>query len=161
MNEPSYLYANRDPGHTDILHEYFVPVDRLGEFVDKVRPILLKHHADLLNITIRNVESDPDSFLRYAREEVFGLVFLFNQSRSEPAERAMKELTRELVDAALACGGTYYLPYRAHPTREQFQKGYPQVVEFFSKKRTYDPDELFQNEFYLNYRLVNRNPTTL
>lgn len=151
MNEPSHLYANRDPDQTDILHEYFIPVARLGEFVEKSRPIYQKYHADLLNITVRNVETDPDSFMRYAREEVFGLVLLFNQFRSDTAERDMRSMTRELVDAALSCGGTYYLPYRAHPLPAQLRAGYPQAEEFFAKKRQYDPEELFQNEFYLNY----------
>ncbi len=151
MNEPSLWFANRDPDRTDILQEYFVPVARIGDFVEAARPILTRHQADLLNVTVRNVEKDSDSFLRYAREEVFGLVMLFNQKRTAPAEAEMRLLTQDLVDAVLACGGTYYLPYRAHPRREQFDRAYPQAREFFAKKRIYDPQEIFQNEFYLNY----------
>ncbi len=30
-------------------------------------------------------------------------------------------------------------------------RAYPQVDEFFELKGKYDPDELFQNEFYLKY----------
>ncbi|MGH8047836.1 MAG: FAD-binding oxidoreductase [Chthoniobacterales bacterium] len=151
MNEPASLYANRDPARTDILHEYFIPASRLGEFVEKARPVFLKHHPDLLNVTVRNVETDRDSFLRYARSEVFGLVMLFDQRRDAAAEAAMEAFTRELVDVALACGGTYYLPYRAHATREQFLRGYPQAPEFFALKKRYDPAGVFENQFFLNY----------
>lgn len=151
MNEPSNLYATRDPGSTDILHEYFIPGDRLGEFVEKARPVLLKHHPDLLNITVRNVEPDEDTFLRYAREEVFGLVMLFHQRRDPASEAAMQALTRDLVDTALSCDGRYYLPYRAHATQEQFLQAYPQAPDFFALKRRYDPAGVFENTFSLNY----------
>jgi hypothetical protein len=43
------------------------------------------------------------------------------------------------------------LPYRLHATPEQFARAYPQGADFFAAKRRYDPDELFQNEFYLKY----------
>ncbi len=151
MNEPANLYSSRDPASTDILHEYFIPAARLGEFVEKSRPIFLKYHPELLNITVRNVEPDQDTFMRYAREEVFGLVLLFHQPRTPAADEAMAALTRELIDAALACGGRYYLPYRPHATAAQFLQAYPQAPEFFAKKRQYDPNGVFENLFFLNY----------
>jgi FAD/FMN-containing dehydrogenase len=151
MNEPSVEYATRDPKTTDILHEYFIPVDRLAEFVEKSRPVFLRYHPELLNITVRNVEPDNDSFMRYARSEVFGLVLLFHQKRTPEAEDAMLRLTRELIDVADSCGGRYYLPYRAHATEDQFLKAYPQARDFIARKHYYDPHGVFENEFYINY----------
>jgi hypothetical protein len=52
---------------------------------------------------------------------------------------------------ALAAGGRYYLPYRLHATPAQFRRAYPQADEFFNLKRRYDPQELFQNQFYVKY----------
>jgi len=151
MNEPSNQYATRDNTSTDILHEYFIPSDRLGEFIEKSRPVFLKHHPELLNITVRNVEPDTDTFLRYAHQEVFGLVLLFHQYRDSASEAAMQALTRELIDTALACGGHYYLPYRAHATQQQFVQSYPQAREFFALKQRYDASDVFENTFGLNY----------
>lgn len=151
MNEPSNLYATRDDGSTDILHEYFIPSDHLGEFIEKARPVFLKHHPELLNITVRNVEPDTDTALRYAREEVFGLVMLFHQHRDPSSEAAMQALTRDLIDTALACGGRYYLPYRAHASLDQFTQAYPQARDFFARKHHYDPAGVFENTFWLNY----------
>jgi len=151
MNEPSDLYATRDPEATDILHEYFIPAARFAEFIEKSRPIFLSYRPELLNITVRNVEPDQDTFLRYAPEEMFGLVLLFHQRRDEAAEATMKVMTRELIDAALACGGRYYLPYRPHATPEQFLRAYPQARQFFALKQGYDPSGVFENQFYLNY----------
>ncbi len=108
----------------------------------------------MLNVTVRNVLKDNDSFLRYADRDVFALVMLFNQPRSADADERMQALTRELIDAVLECGGRYYLPYRLHATREQFARAYPQAREFFARKRYYDPDGLFRNQFYERYGAV-------
>jgi FAD/FMN-containing dehydrogenase len=153
LNEPADWYDDRDPASTEILHEYFVPMARLADFLAAIRPILLRDRPDLLNITVREVQADHDTFLCYAREPVFGLVMLFHQGRDAAAEAAMQSFTREMIDAALACGGTYYLPYRPHATLAQFQRAYPMAAQFFALKQRYDPSGIFQNEFYVNYGL--------
>ena len=151
LNEGVEIFANRSAQTTDILHEYFVPPNQFNAFVRRMREIIPRHGGDLLNVTIRNVRPDDDTFLRYADQEMFALVLLFVQARSSEGESQMAATTRDLIDAALDCGGRYYLPYRLHATAEQFNRAYPQAKEFFALKRRYDPEELFQNEFYLRY----------
>ena len=63
----------------------------------------------------------------------------------------MRIFTREMIDAALDCGGRYYLPYRLHASDAQFRRAYPQAAEFFAKKRHYDPDGVWSNQFYRQY----------
>ncbi len=146
------LYENRDPTQTDILQEYFVPRGRLEEFLRRVRAIVPAHAADLLNVTLRDVRRDDDTLLRYADGDVMALVFFFSQPRTAAADAAMQALTRELIDASLLVGGRYYLPYRLHASRNQFQRAYPKHETFFALKRAVDPHEVFQNEFYRAYR---------
>lgn len=148
LNEPAGVYQERNADRTDILHEYFVPSDQFANFLARAREIIPRHRPELLNVTIRNVLKDEDAFLRYADQDMFALVMLYNQARTKQADEAMAALTRELIDAALACGGRYYLPYRLHATKEQFAAAYPQAEKFFQLKRQYDPDELLQNGFY-------------
>lgn len=151
LNEGVEIFANHSAETTDILHEYFVPPDQFNSFVRRLREIIPRHQGDLLNVTIRNVRRDDDTILRYADQEMFALVLLFVQERSPAGESQMAAMTRDLIDAALDRGGRYYLPYRLHATVEQFQRAYPQAKEFFALKRRYDPDELFQNQFYSKY----------
>jgi FAD/FMN-containing dehydrogenase len=151
LNEGSDIFQNRTAETTDILHEYFIPPRNIEPFVVELRDIIPRHHGNLLNVTVRSMERDDDSFLRYADERMYSLVMLFNQPRTPEGEAGMESMTRALIDAALAAGGCYYLPYRLHATREQFHRAYPQAEEFFRLKRQYDPDELFQNQFYLKY----------
>jgi FAD/FMN-containing dehydrogenase len=153
INEGVSVYAEQGQNRTDILHEYFVPPERLNAFLDLIRPIIAKHHGDLLNVTVRHVLTDQDTVLRYADREMFSFVMLFSQQRSPDADSRMEAMTRELIDAALAREGRYYLPYRLHATASQFSKAYPQARDFFQRKRQFDSDQIFENQFYLKYGL--------
>ena len=152
MNEPVDIFQNSEPGYADILHEYFIPADSINRFIDEIRTTIPKYKVDLMNITIRNVLEDRDAYMCYARKEVFGFVMLFNEAIDPGADRDMRDLTQKLVDIAISLGGTYYLPYRLHATREQFYRAYPMAQEFFKLKRKYDPEEIFQNQFYKTYK---------
>ena len=151
-NESVEVFENSDSAYTDILHEYFIPKDSVIQFIKAVKKIIPNYKVDLLNITIRNVKRDEDTFLRYANEEVFGFVMLFNQSKKTEAESEMKLLTQKLIDEATSLNGIYYLPYRLHATKAQMHRAYPQAKDFFLLKKKYDPKEIFQNRFYETYK---------
>ncbi len=151
MNDSADWYLDRSEATTDILHEYFVPRDGATQFLNLARKIILKHDADLLNVTVRDVKTDDDSFLRYADRDMIAFVMFFSQPRTAAGDSEMQRMTQEMIDAVLDAGGRYYLPYRLHATAAQFQRAYPQADQFFTLKRQYDPHELFQNEFYRKY----------
>jgi FAD/FMN-containing dehydrogenase len=151
LNEGVEVFQNRAVDSTDILHEYFVPRERVVEFVTAMRQIVLKHRPNLLNVTVRAVNEDTDTFLRYADQSMLAFVLLLVQHKDNVGESSMNALTQELIEAALGYDGRYYLPYRLHASRDQFHRAYPQAREFFDLKRKYDPDELFQNTFYATY----------
>lgn len=154
LDEGVETLENRSARTTDILHEYFIPRHRANEFVTVMRELIPGHEGNLLNVTIRGVNEDTDTFLRYADSPMIAFVLLFLQERTDEADRKMELMTRDLIDASLDHEGTYYLPYRMHATQEQFHRAYPQARDFFEQKRKYDPGELFQNEFYLKYGRV-------
>ena len=151
LNEPSSEYAEDSQDRVDLLQEYFLSPGQFEAFVDRARTIIPECRGDLLNVTVRSVSTDRDVFLRYADRDMLSLVMSFSQNRSDEADKDMQRLTQQLIDAALACGGRYYLPYRLHATREQFFRAYPQATRFFELKRRYDPNELFQNQLYVKY----------
>lgn len=151
INEGVELFGNRSAATTDILHEYFVPEGELTTFLGLAREIITGNEGNLLNVTLRSVNEDTDTFLRYADRRMLAFVMLFNQERTEDGEVRMRRMTQELIDAAHSLDGRYYLPYRLHATIDQFHAAYPMAREFFAKKREYDSGELFQNRFYLRY----------
>lgn len=152
LNDNVTLIENKDINSTDILHEYFIPEKNFVHYIDGLKNILPNKHIDLLNITIRGVQKDNDSYLNYAEENVFGFVFLFNQKKDKTDELEMKKLTKELVELTIKMGGTFYLPYRLHIDKETFRTVYPQGDEFLKLKLKYDPNEIFKNKFYEHYK---------
>lgn len=152
LNDNVSLIENKDSNSTDILHEYFIPERHFTQYINELKSVLPNQHIDLLNITIIGVYKDDDSYLNYAKENVFGFVFLFNQEKNEKDEEEMKKLTQQLVEIAIKYEGTYYLPYRLHIDKETFNTVYPQGQKFFKLKLKYDPDGVFKNKFYEHYK---------
>jgi FAD/FMN-containing dehydrogenase len=151
LDEPTRSFESHDPTHTDILQEYFVPQPALPAFVERLRSILPGQEVDLMNVTVRDVTTDVDSFLRYADQPMFSLVLLFHMPRTVEADARMEPLTRSLVDAAISLGGRHYLPYRLHATLDQLERAYPRVRAFFEAKRRYDPELVLRNGFHDKY----------
>jgi hypothetical protein len=73
------------------------------------------------------------------------------QDTSDAGQKEVGVWTRELIDAALSLGGSFYLPYQLHATKEQFLRAYPRAPEFFELKRRFDPTNKFRNELWDKY----------
>ncbi|GAA1985842.1 FAD-binding oxidoreductase [Isoptericola halotolerans] len=131
---------------TDILQEYFLPGERLEEFLAAVAPVLREHDAELLSASVRAVHDD-DTLLRYAPDDRLAVVLYLSQQVSDEANADMADLTEQLVQLALDHAGTFYLPYQQHYTRAQVAQAYPMLDEFFSVKRRHDPAGMFRNAF--------------
>lgn len=140
-----------DPQRTDLLQEYFVPLDQFRPFVDGLREILLKDNLNLLNITVRYVPHDEESVLSYSKRDSFAFVLLFNNKRSAASVEKFAASTRKLIDLAIMQGGAYYLPYQLFADDRQLRSAYPHTDAFFAAKKQVDPKLIFQNEFYARY----------
>ncbi|MQB01426.1 MAG: FAD-binding protein [Actinobacteria bacterium] len=135
---------------TEILQEYFVPRHRLVEFVDGLRGALADKKADLLNASLRVVHKD-DLVLGYAKDDVFAVVLYFSQRTGAEGNADMGRLTRQLIDFAGSLGGTFYLPYQLHYTKQQIRAAYPELDVFLELKAKYDPSGVFSNRLYEKY----------
>ena len=143
---------------TYVLQEYFTPVDRFEEFVPKMREILRRHRVNALNISVRHAHPDHGSMLAWARQESFAFVLYYKQRTRENAKNRVAVWTRELIDAVLSVGGSYYLPYQAHATPEQFHRAYPLAKELFELKRKLDPEFRFRNVLWDKYYAPTLGP---
>jgi FAD/FMN-containing dehydrogenase len=144
------LLRNNMTRYTDVLQEYFLPPEQLPAFLAAARTSLHRHDAQLLNASVRVVH-DSDVLLDYARGDRLSVVLYLSQQITAHGNADMAALTRELLDAALERGGTFYLPYQQHYTRRQVAQAYPMLEEFFALKQRYDPQGRFRNSFYDRY----------
>lgn len=158
--EASYDVAELEPRSRDrttyVLEEYFVPVDSFDRFVPLMREVLDRHQANVINISIRHALPDPGSTLAWARQEVFAFVIYYKQGTDDASREQVGVWTRDLIDAVLMVGGTYYLPYQPHATQDQFLRAYPRALEYFALKAKVDPTNKFTNTLWDTYY---RGPT--
>jgi len=152
MRSESQFMDYRQAGRNDLLQEYFVPIQEFAPFIQSFRKVLLEEELNLLNISVRYVNEDQEAVLSYAQDEMFALVCLFNVSLSSEDQIATQRSIQRVLDEVIKHKGTYYLPYVAYPSLEQFRTVYPRHQEFFKKKDEYDPQHRFMNYFYEQYK---------
>ena len=154
-HEASLDIASLDPRtrrfSTYLLQEYFIPVPAFLDFAREMTRILKRNDVNALNVSIRHSPADRDSLLRWAPVDVFSFVIYHKQRNTRAADRAAGEWTRQLVDAALDCGGRHYLPYRLHATPTQFLRAYPGAHAFAALKQRVDPANRFRNQLWDRY----------
>ncbi|WP_096154347.1 FAD-binding oxidoreductase [Bacillus sp. FJAT-45066] len=151
MRPPIQFLDYYSPKDTDILQEYFIPVDNFSQFVDELREIVIEDKLNLLNVTVRYTPANDEAYLSYTNHDTFALVLYFNQGFTEEEVKKMEQATQKMVDAALTLDGTYYLVYQLFPTDNQIRQAYPEIDSFFEMKNKYDPNERFMNNFYERY----------
>jgi FAD/FMN-containing dehydrogenase/SAM-dependent methyltransferase len=153
--EAGYNVAELEPPsrthRTYVLQEYFVPIDKFDEFLPRMSEILRRHRVNMLNISVRHAFPDPGTLLAWARVETFAFVLYYKQRTRENAKQRVAVWTRELIDAVIDVGGTYYLPYQPHATPEQFHRAYPRARQLFELKGRLDPAFRFRNVLWDKY----------
>jgi FAD/FMN-containing dehydrogenase len=143
------MFENTALDNVSIVQEYFIPADRLVEFINAARTIMKTYKVNLLGLSIRYIQQDTESFLSHApKHNAFACMFFINQSRTSTATDIQAQVSRALTDRAIENDGTYYLTYHWHQTMQQLRLAFPQIDMFFEKKRHYDPDDRFTSMFY-------------
>ena len=137
---------------TTVLQEYFVPVDRLHEFLEAFLPSL--EAINLLNLSLRYVKRVTHSVLNYAPQDMVSLVLYLNVWNNVVALADLRRWTEANIDRAAALGGTYYLPYLLTYRPSQVRRMYPGWDSLMRLKRSYDPLGKLQNLMlaHINYR---------
>jgi FAD/FMN-containing dehydrogenase len=143
-------------GHrgSEVIAELCVPRARLENFMSEVGDEFRRSHADLIYGTVRLIERDPESFLPWAKNNYACVIFNLHTRHCEPEQQRCAATFRRLIDMAIVCDGSFYLTYHKLAAKEQVMACYPQFGEFLSWKKSYDPEERFQSDWYRHYRQV-------
>ncbi|MGE0561184.1 MAG: FAD-dependent oxidoreductase [Flavobacteriales bacterium] len=153
--EASYDVRELEPGsreeQTYVLQEYFIPINNIQSFIPKMKAIYDKYDANIINISLRHAYPDKESYLSWAREEVFAFVVYYKQGTDQRAKEIVKQWTVEITDAILSENGAWYLPYQPHATVAQFQKGFPNSSKYFETKNSVDSTHRFTNKLLDKY----------
>jgi FAD/FMN-containing dehydrogenase len=133
---------------TDMITEVYVPRPVLPEFMSSVRADFMKDNVNVVYGTVRMIERDDETYLAWAKERFACVIFTLHAERTAAGLARLANSCRGLIDKAAKFGGSYYLTYHRYATREQMELCYPQFARFLELKKKYDPDDLFQSEWY-------------
>jgi FAD/FMN-containing dehydrogenase len=139
------------PG-TDPLAEVYVPRPQLVDFLDKAREELLAEKTRLVYGTVRLIQRDTETLLPWARQDYACVIFTIHTDCTPEGIARSAGTFRSLISMAVAMGGSYYLTYNRFADRKLLELAYPEFPEFLRLKKKYDPNEMFQSNWYRNYR---------
>jgi FAD/FMN-containing dehydrogenase len=137
-----------------MITELYVPMKKLGAFMDSVARDMRAHGTNLIYGTIRLIRRDDETFLAWAREDFACIVMNLRVERSDTGLQKAEWEFQRLIDLALKQNGSYFLTYHRWARKDQVLKAYPQFAEFLKLKRRHDPAERFQSEWYRHYRAM-------
>lgn len=141
---------------TEVISELYVPRNWLADFMHEAASYLRANGPKIIYGTVRLIEKDSESYLAWAKQSyacvIFNLHTVYGAEGREHSARAF----RHLIDLAINYGGSFYLTYHKFATEKQVLACYPQFRSFLELKRRYDPQELFQSNWYRHYKCVSR-----
>lgn len=144
---------------THVLQEYFVPFsnDIPYQFIATLKSIYANSkEVELLNTTARIVKKDEYNFIMsYSpNTDMCAFVLYIRLGLTQSALDELKQKQLELNDFVVQNGGTFYLTYLHHYTKNQVLKAYPNVLLYLKLKQYFDPKERFQNIWFNNLKKI-------
>lgn len=132
----------------EMITELYVPPERLVDFLKAAAAMLARRGAQVIYGTIRLIQPDEDTMLKWARGVRACVIFNIHVDHNAAAKAAAGEAFRDLIDLALKRGGSFYLTYHRFATREQVLTAYPELPEFAARKRAWDPEGVFGSDWW-------------
>jgi decaprenylphospho-beta-D-ribofuranose 2-oxidase len=152
MAAPFRVLELDDPQTTDILQEYFVPRDKITEFLPKYRELLKNNKMNLINCGLRRVQPDTEALVNYSQGEMYGFVCYYNVPRDSYKNTDLKNFTKQMLDYMNTIDAKFYLAYNTEGYNNQILTMYPKLRELQALKNKYDPDGIFMNRFWDNLK---------
>jgi FAD/FMN-containing dehydrogenase len=136
---------------SEMISELYVPRHRLPAFMASVREDARRHAMDIVYGTVRVIERDDESVLAWARQPWACVVFNLHVDHTSAGVSKAADHFRRLIDRAIEQNGSYYLTYHRWATPDQIRRCHPRLPEFLARKRAYDPDGVFQSDWYRHH----------
>jgi FAD/FMN-containing dehydrogenase len=148
--------AYRGKADQDILQEYFVPVEKFHDTVNRLRTIFqgARTVVRILSTTVRVVRRDevPGNLSYCSRGDRISIAVDMNVDIDKDTREPVAGVVQCIQDclAAIPGGGTYYLPYYPFATRAQFDTFYQPAAQRNAIAQ-YNPARKLQNLFMQRY----------
>lgn len=129
-----------------------LPPEAVDPFMQEADARCADWRLPLQSVTVRRTQAEEDSFLRWARRDYAEVELGFAEPGRLGGSVRSTQLNHELIDAAIAAGGSFPIACTPDATREQTEACYPQLKAFLAAKRRFDPNERVVNAWYVHQR---------
>ncbi len=132
------------------LQKYFIPLERFADFAAAAGRIFARY-ADLPLLTnhFRFVPGNAEAILSFAPRDAICMIPCYLARKGDPRWSArFSAISSELIEAALAQEGSYYLTFDAFAAPDQLRRAYPDFERFLAVKHRHDPGQVFSSTFY-------------
>lgn len=134
-----------------MITELYVPRNNFESFMKSAKASLIDNGANVVYGTVRLIESEDESELRWARKNYACVIFnLLVEHTGDGINKAINQF-RSLIDCALNQSGSYYLTYHRWATKNQIEEAYPNFRDFLALKEHYDEDAIFDSDWHRHY----------
>jgi hypothetical protein len=101
---------------------------------------------------VRRTLPEEETFLCWARREYAALTLAVQELPTLGGSVRTTQLRRELIDAAIACGGSFAIDRTPEATRDQVEACYPQLKVLLAEKRRIDPEAKLSSPWFRHHR---------
>lgn len=132
--------------NTSVLQEYFVPIDNIYIFLEKLMDQI--YELNIINISIRFNRAIKDSILNYSPVDTFSVVLYFAVGNNSFSLAKLTRWTDKMLTFALSVGGRFYLPYLRTYSNKLIKQMYrDELDDMMALKQKYDPENRIQNQW--------------
>ena len=117
-----------------VITELYVPRSKFVDFMRRAKTVLEETEANLVYGTVRLIEQENETFLRWASQDFACVIFNLLVEHSSEGKRKAAQQFQMLIDCALNEGGSFYLTYHRWARRDQVETAYPQFRSFLERK---------------------------
>jgi hypothetical protein len=148
---PAVLALASDAARTRALH-LLVPPHAAEPFLEDIRKRCEDWRIAIEGLEVRRTLSEDETVLCWARREYAAMTLTLAEPPALGGAVRMTQLHRELIDCAIAHGGSFPISCTPAATRAQVEACYPQLRGFLADKRRLDPSERLTNAWYRHHR---------
>lgn len=131
-----------------------VPPERLASCIRELNARCDEWRTSPEGLEVRRVLEEDETYLRWAPREYAEVGIRLGTPSSLGGAVRAAQLARDLIDVAIAHGGSFPIASTPHASRAQAEACYPRLREFLAEKRRIDPAERLTNAWYTRYRAM-------
>jgi len=132
--------------------DLLIPPEHAETFLSDARSRCSGWRVGLHGIVVRRTLPEDETFLCWARREYAALTLAVQELPTLGGSVRTTQLCRELIDAAIDCGGSFAIDRTPEATREQVEACYPQLKALLAEKRRIDPEGKLSSPWYRHHR---------